>query len=247
MPLFFAYSVKERGHSMILLKNRKTLCFIGILLLLLVSAVYLKMETGKETAAVSSPYYEGNTGNQQVAICINVDWGEDYIPGMLQTLKEHDAKATFFLTGRWTEKFPDVAKAIKDAGMEIGNHGLRHKSPNGMSYEENIADIQAAEQIIEDTLHISTVLFAPASGEIDEQVQQAAADAGYRLILWSVDTIDWQKPPKETIVERVSSKVQDGSIILMHPTENTAAALGDILDVLEAKGLKPVPVSTLIK
>ena len=91
------------------------------------------------------------------------------------------------------------------------------------------------------------MLFAPAAGEIDEQVLQAAEDTGYRVILWSVDTIDWQKPPKETIIERVSAKVTDGSIILMHPTENTAAALDEILCLLEEKGLKPVPVSELIK
>ncbi|MGM9566652.1 MAG: polysaccharide deacetylase family protein [Clostridia bacterium] len=232
---------------MILFKNKKVLCLIGILLFIAVSVFYLKAASQRETAAAFSPYYEGNTGNQQVSICINVDWGEDYIPGMLQTLEKHNAKATFFLTGRWTEKFPDVAESIKDAGMEIGNHGLKHKSPNAMSYEENLGDIQAAEQIIEDVLHISTVLFAPPSGEIDDQVQKAAEDAGYRLILWSVDTIDWQKPAKETIVERVKDKVQDGSIILMHPTENTAAALDDILILLESKGLRPVPVSELIK
>lgn len=232
---------------MILFKNKKVLCLIGILSLIAVSFFYLKTVSQRETAAAFSPYYEGNIGNQQVSICINVDWGEDYIPGMLRTLEKHNAKATFFLTGRWTEKFPDVAESIKDAGMEIGNHGMKHKSPNAMSYEENLADIQGAEQVIEDVLHISTVLFAPASGEIDEQVQRAAEDAGYRLILWSVDTIDWQKPTKETIVERVRGKVQDGFIILMHPTENTAAALDEILDVLESKGLRPVPVSELIK
>lgn len=232
---------------MILFKNKKVLCLIGILSLIAVSFFYLKTVSQRETAAAFSPYYEGNIGNQQVSICINVDWGEDYIPGMLRTLEKHNAKATFFLTGRWTEKFPDVAESIKDAGMEIGNHGMKHNSPNAMSYEENLADIQGAEQVIEDVLHISTVLFAPASGEIDEQVQRAAEDAGYRLILWSVDTIDWQKPTKETIVERVRGKVQDGSIILMHPTENTAAALDEILDVLESKGLRPVPVSELIK
>ena len=232
---------------MILFKNKKVLCLIGILSLIAVSFFYLKTVSQRETAAAFSPYYEGNIGNQQVSICINVDWGEDYIPGMLRTLEKHNAKATFFLTGRWTEKFPDVAESIKDAGMEIGNHGMKHNSPNAMSYEENLADIQGAEQVIEDVLHISTVLFAPASGEIDEQVQRAAEDAGYRLILWSVDTIDWQKPTKETIVERVRGKVQYGSIILMHPTENTAAALDEILDVLESKGLRPVPVSELIK
>lgn len=216
-------------------------CFIALLIFAGFWLVY-----GNETYSVSAPYYNGIPGKQAVALCINVDWGEDYIPGMLQTLKQHDAKATFFLTGRWTEKFPDTARLIKKYDMEIGNHGLKHNSPNAMSYEENIADIKSAEQIFHEVLNIKTVLFAPPSGEIEEHVQKAATDAGYQIILWSVDTIDWQKPPKETIVSRVLDHVEDGSIILMHPTENTSAGLDEILKGLEEKGLKPIPVSEII-
>lgn len=225
-------------------KKLVSLCLIAVVTA--VSAGYIFTERD-QVAAVDAPYYSGVGGENQVAICVNVDWGEDYIPGMLKTFAAHDVKATFFLTGRWTEKFPDVAKSILDAGMEIGNHGLKHQSPNAMTYEQNVADIAAAEQIIEDTLHVKTVLFAPAAGEIEDQVQQAADDAGYKLILWSVDTIDWQKPDVATIVSRVEAKATDGSIILMHPTENTAAALDQILTVLETKNLQVVPVSEIIK
>lgn len=225
--------------------QKRTLCLVAVTVLFAVSFFWLHQE--KIIAMTSGPYYEGNGGKQAVSLCINVDWGEDYIPAMLETLKEHDAKATFFLTGRWTEKFPDTARLIKTYGMEIGNHGLKHNSPNGMSYEENIADIREAEKIIAEVLHINTVLFAPPSGEIEEQVQQAAEDAGYQLILWSVDTIDWQKPPTETIVARVLEKAKDGSIVLMHPTEHTSAALDEILTGLEEKNLTVLPVSQLIK
>lgn len=224
--------------------KKKNLCILGMAALLAVSLCWIWKEN--EVAMASAPYYEGSSGKNAVAICINVDWGEDYVPAMLQTLKQHDAKATFFLTGRWTEKFPDTARLIKKYGMEIGNHGLKHNSPNAMTYEENRADIQAAEQIIAEHLGVQTILYAPPSGEIDEQVQRAAEDAGYQLILWSVDTIDWQKPSKETIVDRVLSKAKDGSIVLMHPTENTSAALDEILTGLEKKNLKAIPVSQLI-
>lgn len=233
---------------MISLQKLKKRCCLGILFLaLLLSGSWLWQEQQQKFAAAGAPVYYGNGGKGQVAICINVDWGEEFLPGMLDTLKQHDAKATFFLTGRWTEKFPEVAGEIKTAGMEIGNHGLKHNSPNGMTYEENVADIRAAEEKIEAALHIHTTLFAPAAGEIDEQVQKAAADLGYTLILWSVDTIDWQKPSPETIVDRVSKKAEDGSIILMHPTENTATALDAILSLLAERELKPVSVSELLE
>lgn len=225
--------------------QNKLLCAAATVFLVAVSFLWLHRE--KSIAMTAAPHYEGIGGKQAVSLCINVDWGEDYIPAMLETLKAHDAKATFFLTGRWTEKFPDTARLIKTYGMEIGNHGLKHNSPNGMSYEENLADIRAAEEIISEVLHIKTVLFAPASGEIEEQVQKAAEDAGYQLILWSADTIDWQKPPVETIVSRVLEKAKDGTIVLMHPTEHTAAALDEILTGLAEKELKVIPVSQLIK
>ncbi|MBQ1251873.1 MAG: polysaccharide deacetylase family protein [Firmicutes bacterium] len=216
---------------------------------LTVLLIFMLNLVGKEHRSdmVYAPHYEGDAGNNAVSICINVDWGEDYIADMLGTLEKYDAKATFFLTGRWTEKFPEKANEIKNAKMEIGNHGLRHNSPNSMSYEENLNDIRAAEEIINETLGIKTVLFAPASGEIDKQVTRAAEDAGYQTILWSLDTIDWQKPDETTIISRVLDRVKDGDIILMHPTEHTAAALGDILIGLKENQLTPIFVSDLIK
>ena len=222
------------------------LFFVVCILFFLVAVVFAIMSRENEAKA-SSPYYNGVAGWDRVALCFNVDWGEEYIPAILSVLEKSDAKATFFLTGRWTEKFPDIALMIKHAGMEIGNHGLKHSNPNAMSYEENCADISAAEAIIEERLHVKTDLFAPAGGEIGDNVLHAAEDNGCSLILWSVDTIDWQKPSPETIVERVSKKTEDGSIILMHPTENTLTALPKILSVLNEKRLSPVTVSEIIR
>lgn len=69
---------------------------------------------------------------------------------------------------------------------------------------------------------------------------------GYPVILWSVDTIDWQKPTAEVIVQRVTSKVSDGDIVLMHPTENTVKALPTLIRTLKKEGFHIVTVSELI-
>lgn len=195
---------------------------------------------------VAQPYYHGEAGESSVAFAMNVDWGEEYLPQILSVLEEENIKITFFLTGRWSEKFPDDARSLADAGMEIGNHGLTHHSPNSMNYDENKADIVNAEEKIEAATGVKPVLFAPASGERDDQVLQAAEDLGYPVVLWSVDTIDWQKPTAEVIVQRVISKVTDGDIVLMHSTENTVKALPTLIHALEKKGLNIVTVSELI-
>ncbi len=212
-------------------------------------SLFVPDEAAVPTAADSAwePVYRGETGKNQVAFAINVDWGEDYIPGFLETFAAHDIETTFFLTGRWVTEFPDVAKTIKAAGMEIGNHGYNHKSPNDMSYDENVQDIVNAEDAIQQNLGIKTSLFAPASGEREDQVLQAASELGYRTILWSADTIDWQKPSVDTIILRVKEDLCDGAIILMHPTENTLSALPALIELIEEQGYRIVPISELIK
>lgn len=57
---------------------------------------------------------------------MNIEWGEGYLPKVLGILKEAEIKITFSPTGRWREKFPEIARSLADAGMEIGNHGLKH-------------------------------------------------------------------------------------------------------------------------
>ena len=233
---------------MITLKRKKILLIAALDIVFTAGVCFY----GSNTATVSgevrgNPYYEGEKGHNAVAFGMNVDWGTEYIPAILDIFKEEDVKITFFLTGRWCQENPEVAKTIYQSGMEIGNHGLKHKSPAGMTYEENMADIEAAENIINDALGIKTMLFAPAAGEIESQVLNAAADLGYKTILWSVDTIDWQKPTPEVITQRVVDKAEDGSIVLMHPTENTLKALPSMIEALKEKGLNIVTVSQLLK
>lgn len=234
---------------MLCFREKKTVFSLLLLICTFALIIAFRWEAANSSTAVSTaaePYYHGETGKKAVAFAMNVDWGEDYIPQVLSVLEKQEVKITFFLTGRWSEKFPDVAHSLADAGMEIGNHGLKHNSPNSMSYDENKADIASAEEKIEAATGIRPTLFAPASGERDDQVLEAAEDLGYPVILWSVDTIDWQKPTAEVIVQRVTSKVSDGDIVLMHPTENTVKALPTLIRTLKKEGFHIVTVSELI-
>ena len=89
-----------------------------------------------------------------------------------------------------------------------------------------------------------TTLYAPPSGECEAHVLEAADNLGYDTILWSVDTIDWQKPDAATIIERVESKIHGGAIILAHPTASTVEALPTIIDDLKEEGYNFVTVSS---
>ncbi len=218
------------------LSKKNSRYFIIYLLAVTVLIVTAKLALPQTTAVSAEPYYQGDITENKVSLAINVDWGEEYIPDMLAVLDEYHVKATFFLTGRWADKNPDIAAAIVAAGHEIGNHAYSHSSPNNNTYEQNIEEITKTEDAIAKATGVTTRLYAPPSGEKEEHVLRAAKDCGYKVILWSIDTIDWQKPDANTIVNRVVGKLHGGAIILAHPTESTLAALPDIIEKAQEQG-----------
>lgn len=193
------------------------------------------------------PIYQGDAGTKKVALICNVVWGEEFLPEMLQTLRQQDAKITFFVGGQWAEQYPELTEMLDREGHEIGNHGYAHLHPTRISQEENIREIQKTEDILKKITGKQTKLFHPPYREIDDNTAKIAAEQGYRTIMSSIDTIDWQRPAPEVIVERVVPKIHNGAIILMHPTDPTAKALPTMIAQLKAKGYVFTTVSDLLK
>jgi probable sporulation protein (polysaccharide deacetylase family) len=212
-------------------------------LALLITGAGIYLPSTATQPALAEPYRSGSADSQYVSLAVNVDWGEEYLPDMLNILAENNIHITFFITGRWCNNNPQLAKSLADAGHEIGNHGYSHASPNASSKEQIIDEIIRTEQAVEQATGLKTTLYAPPSGEDEEHVLQAAEEAGYDTILWSVDTIDWQKPPADKIVERVIGKLHGGAIILAHPTASTLEALPILIEKIQAEGYAFVPVS----
>lgn len=230
--------------------NRKNIKYslVGIILLVL-AIICLLCFSGRSIGTVVEPIYQGDEEINGVALAINVDWGEEVLPQMLKVLEEKDVKATFFVTGRFAQKFPELIKAIDDQGHSIGNHGFAHPHPDQISQEANYKDIVDSEKVIMEITGKKPTLFAPAYGEHGDNCLLAAEQAGYQAILWSADTVDWQVPPPsvETLVARVTGeKLHNGSIILMHPKAHTIEALPTIIDTIREKGYTIELISDLL-
>ena len=212
---------------------------LSILLLGLFTAILLMREDDSSVASrVLDPIYQGNSGEKAVAIAVNVDWGEEYIPQMLKSFKENQAEVTFFVSGKWAEKNPELLKEMKAAGHSIQNHGYKHLHFNNISAEEASEQIKKAEEIINKTVGEKPRFFAPPYGEYNQQLLDVVAALDYELIMWSIDTIDWQRPDPATIVKRVSNKLHNDAIILMHPTDPTVKALPAMLEKIKQDGYK---------
>lgn len=207
---------------------------------------YNHLSIASDTIDVQKPIFQGNSGEKAVAITVNVDWGEEFIPAMLKEFAAANAKVTFFVTGKWAEKNPDLLKQMSKEGHSIQNHGYKHCHFNSMAAEAGSSEIKKAEAIIEQITGQKSRFFASPYGEYNPNVVKAAADINYRLIMWSVDTIDWQRPDPATIVNRVMKKVHNDAIILMHPTEPTVKALPDMLKQLQEEKYNMVTIDKII-
>lgn len=233
---------------LILSSGRKTTNLNYFALLVLFAVVGYLIHSWKQPAITAvAPVYQGSGQEKKVALTFNVVWGEEYVPQILELLKKYNVPATFFVGGQWAEDFPALTKQIAQDGHEVGNHGYSHPHPDRISRSANLEEIKKTETAIENTCGLKTKLFAPPYGERGEAVLQAAEDAGYHTILWSVDTIDWQRPDPSIVVKRVVKKVHNGAIVLMHPTAPTVHALPEIISELKNEGYEIVKVSILLE
>lgn len=193
-----------------------------------------------------SPIYRGHPEKTMVTFLINVAWGNEYIPSMLKTLEKHHVTATFFLDGSWVKRHPEFAKMIVDAGHEIGNHAYSHPNMKNLTPDQIKEEIIKTNEVIKATTGITPKWFAPPSGSYKDEVVRIAAEENMKLIMWTVDTVDWRKPDPVEMVNRVANKVSPGAMILMHPTSSTAAGLENLIIRMKEKEYQIGNVSTLL-
>lgn len=190
--------------------------------------------------------YKGNPEKPMASFIINVAWGNEYLSDMLATLKKHHVKATFFLEGRWVKNHPDLAKMIVEAGHEVGNHSFSHPDMKSLSTARIHSEIKKTNEVIEATTGEKPRWFAPPSGSYREEVAKVASVYGLGTVMWSIDTIDWRKPSPDVLIQRVTGKLHNGALILMHPTDSTAKSLDRLITEIKAQDLHIGTVSELL-
>ncbi|MFB0635990.1 polysaccharide deacetylase family protein [Bacillus rugosus] len=182
------------------------------------------------------PIYKGNPDKPMVALLINVAWGNEYLEKMLPILQKHQVKATFFLEGNWVRNNEQLAKKIAEDGHEIGNHSYNHPDMSKLTTGRISEQLDKTNGQIEQTIGVKPKWFAPPSGSFRKAVIDIAAEKQMGTVMWTVDTIDWQKPAPSVLQTRVLSKIHNGAMILMHPTDPTAESLEALITKIKDKG-----------
>ncbi|UJL47974.1 polysaccharide deacetylase family protein [Virgibacillus sp. NKC19-16] len=185
-----------------------------------------------------SPIYRGHPEKDMVAFLVNVSWGTEHIPDILNILKDNNVKATFFLEGQWAQENAEFVEMIDEQGHTVGNHAYNHPNMARLSPQENTRQISQTNEIIKAITGDTPKWFAPPSGDYTDQVVQAAHDLQMETILWTVDTIDWKNPSVSVMINRVNSKLHPGATILMHPTESITEGLDPLIRNIKENGYR---------
>jgi hypothetical protein len=146
-------------------------------------------------------------------------------PSVLSDLRRLDRKAVFFMVGSMVESHPEVARAVVDAGHDVGNHSFSHPILAGRSEAFVQDEIVRTQNAILSATGVRPVWFRPPYGSYDAQTLAVAADHGLRLVMWDVDTQDYRQPGAATIASVIRS-APAGAVVLIHDIQpQTAAAL----------------------
>jgi len=198
-------------------------------------------------------FREGNPKEKKVALTFDDGPDSVYTPQMLDVLKQHDVKATFFLLGNRSKLFPDMVKRIVAEGHIVGNHTMTHPNIIKLNDQQVRDNIIQAEEVLAELTGYRTALFRSPYGSLDPQRIKIIEELGYKIIAWNVDSLDWKSLTAEQVEFNILEDAKEGSIILQHSAggeeENLSGsveALGKVITTLKNEGYTFVTIPELL-
>ncbi|NLW43808.1 MAG: polysaccharide deacetylase family protein [Syntrophomonadaceae bacterium] len=149
------------------------------------------------------PIYEVATKEKVIALTFDISWGNQTPEPVINILKEHNIRSTFFLSGPWAKQYPEIPQRIKKDGHEIASHGYRHINLSTLSRAEIKEEIKKAHEALKEVTGVEPNLIRTPNGDYNDEVIKGAEECGYKVIQWSLDSLDWMNPGANTIAERV--------------------------------------------
>lgn len=225
--------------------------YVFILAAVVIAAVIVCMRAGRAVTTFFTngreiPIYRVERSDNKIALTFDCAWNDDDIDEIIDTLNKYGCKATFFVTGKWAEKYSESLNKLYRNGFEIGIHSYNHDDYTKMSSEEILRDMDRCDEIIKRAIGFKPSLARVPSGAYDDNAVRTIENSGRYCIQWSVDGIDYTETTADEIFLRATANTRSGDIILLHNgTKLTADVLPRILEELVGE-YKTVTVSRLI-
>ena len=162
-------------------------------------------------------------------------------PWVLNELKKHHAKATFFCIGENVQKHPEVFKRILSEGHQIGNHTFNHLNGWKTETSEYVENVEKAERQMRVN---NSELFRPPYGKITPKQAKVLKKKGFKIVMWDIISYDFDADiTPEECLQNVLKKIQPGSVVVFHDSlkaeKNLRYVLPKVLEFISEKGWNP--------
>lgn len=201
-----------------------------------------KTEKDSQTDASEDNKKKGSAG----AVALTFDDGpSSFTDRLLDCLEKNQVKATFFMVGEEINNFPDTVQRMEALGCELGNHSYTHVDFTTLSSEDMSAEIAGVDELLMNLVGHGATVVRPPYGSVNDSVR---ATVGTPMILWSIDTLDWETQDAQQTVDTVMENVTDGSIILMHDIFSASVdAVEMLVPQLISEGYELVTIHEMAK
>ena len=199
---------------------------------------------GKDQLRQYQAAYIGNTNEKVLYLTFDAGYENGCTAKILDTLKEKQVPAAFFLVGNYIRQSPDLVRRMVAEGHTVGNHTMHHYDMSRLSdkaaFSKELTDLEA--------LYKETVgqelpkFYRPPQGIYSEENLKMAQELGYKTLFWSLAYVDWNndaQPTKEAAFAKLLPRTHNGAVVLLHSTSKTnAEILGDLIDKWKAMGYR---------
>jgi peptidoglycan-N-acetylglucosamine deacetylase len=211
----------------------------------------LKEKERVKQAQVPVVVFQGPRSSKKVALTFDDGPDRNYTNQILDILKREHVPATFFVVGRMAQAYPDVLRRIDQEGHIIGNHSWNHPQFTKLSKVKIDFQIKHTNEIIQRVIAKEPMLVRPPYGSIQQELAKELNQRGFKIINWSVDTLDWKKKRPDAILGTVKRQIRPGGIILQHSAggpqlRSTVEALPDMIAFLKQNHYQFVTVDELL-
>ena len=199
---------------------------------------------GKDQLRQYQAAYIGDVGEKVLYLTFDAGYENGCTAKILDTLKEKQVPAAFFLVGNYIRQSPDLVRRMVAEGHTVGNHTMHHYDMSRLSdkaaFSKELTDLEA--------LYKETVgqelpkYYRPPQGIYSEENLKMAQELGYQTVFWSLAYVDWNndaQPTKEAAFSKLLPRTHNGAVVLLHSTSKTnAEILGELIDKWKAMGYR---------
>lgn len=176
----------------------------------------------------------GDGDRKQLWLTFDEGYENGCTAGILDTLKEKNVRAVFFVTYDYCKRNPELVKRMIAEGHTVGNHTWSHPSLPECSPDELYSELSLLHEYVKNEFGYEMYVMRPPMGEFSQRVLACAKELGYTTVLWSFAYPDWDvnnQPDQEQAFQKITSKTHNGAVYLLHAvSETNSAILGRVID-----------------